>query len=482
MHKRTIRVSDAIPEMPLSFEQTVERTLNNVCAQRHDNVIRLLERKPVRTWEQRKDDQNGRLSLRAAKRIGTVSIAAMLIFGIVAIGGVVIRRSLRQGVEPPVPLSQGEPIEQPTQPPQAPVEPEYACSIRLLPELEEAEVYAAARQSHGQPVFTEEDWGWLRRIEVTVEDISLTNDSLSWTNVFRIPKDAKEGMTDNPFASYDKTDRMDLFRDEASVIFSGSEQELVASAWNDGAYSFDETDDAWTIRIESVYERPALNLDGAATNKATVRQQFRMLDNLVDSQANIATIGMIEQSFQFDASVGAEDVKTVVTERTLSGTATVSVLTETGRLKNVQVNLDGVVLNETVRFLDSGVRVTYSYKKVPESWDSDLRRSFLRGSMESASREGFTIACMANGETVTPEHPNHQPFNEISFELPIEWGDASFSETGCTIELSMQCVDTFNGEPVGDDWQMPEDAGSGVFGYEITTRSQPLATVTLPMP
>lgn len=480
MHKRSIRVSDAIPEVPLSFDRTVERTLNQVCTQRQGSVIRLLERKPVRNWKQQKS--TNRLSMRLAKQIGAVSVAAMLVFGILAIGGVVISRSLRQSAEPLTPLLESEIAEQPTQPPQAPVGPEYDYSVRLLPELEEAEVYAAARQSHGQPAFTEEDWGWLRKIEVSAEDILLSNDSLSWTTVFRIPKDAKPGMTDNPFVAYDKTDTMDLFRDEACVFFNGSEQELVESAWSDGAYSFDETDDAWRICIESVYERPALNPDGATTSEATVKQQFRMLDNLVDSQANIATIGMIEQRFRFDASVGAEDVKTVVTVRPLSGAATMTVLGETGNLKNVRVNLDGVVLNETVRFLDSGIRVTYSYKTVPESWDNDMRQAFLRASMESINREGFTIACTADGETVTPKHPNHQPFNELSFELPIEWGDASFSETGCTLELSLQCVDTFNGDPVGDDWKMPEDAGGGTFGYEITTRKQPLITITLPMP
>lgn len=481
MHKQNIRVSDAIPEVPLSFDRTVERTLKQICIQRQDNVIRILERKPVRTREQRKNDQSGRLTMRLARRIGAASVAAMLILGTIAIGSVVIKRSVRQSVEPSAPLSQGEPVEQSVQP-SMPVEPEHTYSILLLPELEEAEVYATARQSHGQPAFTEEDWGWLRRIEVSVEDIKLDGESIAWTNIFRIPKDAKPGMTENPFATYDKTDTMDLFTDDASVIWNGSEQELVKSAWSDGAYSFDETDDAWTIYIETIYERPVLDLSGAATNAATVKQQFRILDNLVDSQANIATIGMIEQSFRFDASVGEEDVKTVVTERNLSGAVTLSVLTETGRLKNVRVNLDGVVLNETVRFLDSGIQVTYSYKSVPENWNDDYRRSFLLASMESISHEGFTIACTADGETVAPEHPNVQPFNEISFRLPIEWGDARFAETGCTLELSLQCVDTFNGEPVGDNWEMPEDAGSGVFGYEVTMRSQSLATITLPMP
>jgi len=48
MDKKSIRVSDAIPEMPASFDRRTEETLKSVCAERSRKTIRSIERRPIR--------------------------------------------------------------------------------------------------------------------------------------------------------------------------------------------------------------------------------------------------------------------------------------------------------------------------------------------------------------------------------------------------------------------------------------------------
>ena len=61
MSKKPIRVSDAIPEIPYSFEQTVERTLNRVCAA--EKTERAAKTAPKERWTPQ-DSEIGRASCR----------------------------------------------------------------------------------------------------------------------------------------------------------------------------------------------------------------------------------------------------------------------------------------------------------------------------------------------------------------------------------------------------------------------------------
>lgn len=113
-HKR-IRISDAIPEMPVSFERTVERTLTSVCPEQSTGAA-----KAVRTWNQ--PQSSARTPL--AARIGIVAATAVLLVCVLAIGGVVVWNALRTPpTEPNFPLKGEQTTVQPTPAPKASADP-----------------------------------------------------------------------------------------------------------------------------------------------------------------------------------------------------------------------------------------------------------------------------------------------------------------------------------------------------------------------
>jgi hypothetical protein len=89
MNKRIIRVSDAIPDMPASFDAAVERTLQTVCKKRQSAPLRAVEtvtetetKTKLTRWER-------------AKKIMVASVAAVFAVLSLGIGAIVISRGLQ---------------------------------------------------------------------------------------------------------------------------------------------------------------------------------------------------------------------------------------------------------------------------------------------------------------------------------------------------------------------------------------------------
>ena len=292
MHKHRFRVSDAIPEMPYSFEQAVSRTLESVCAGSKQaagsRAASAPERPSTDTQSRREKNRNQRLS-----KILLYAATAAMFVAVFALGSVVVRNALHpNGIDPFSSVQTETPAEQVY----APTAENVGVTIRLLPELEEAEAYAAAREQAQQPPFSEEDWGWIRKIEVSLHDLEITEGSLRWLTTFRIPPEYQPAQWDeNPFAMTEMTG-MDLFADSIRVKQNG--RELFAEETPDYTCVTDPYDGAWAVTCLCSVQLTGLKANGTAE----VWQQFRLLDNKVDWQANIATVALIEQTFTIDTA------------------------------------------------------------------------------------------------------------------------------------------------------------------------------------
>lgn len=306
MEKKDIRVSDAIPEMPYSFEQTVERTLKKVCTE---------QKKPVRTaktaledrWVPQVQTRTGKTRQRIG-RVFAYSAVAVLLVAVFAIGGVVMKNTLFGQDRTPNPLAGTE-----TDPPQAPaVNPlptvqTHNVTIQLIPDFDDPKVYEKAREEAHQPAFSEEDWGWIRKIGVTIENITVNDQAISWTTVFSIPPEIQpERFSQNPFTLGIQENGMTLFGNGTDLYWNGVTEDL---AYNSVAGTrVDLNTGTWYVEETTVMSRPETDFSGIVE----VHQQFRMQDSNVDPQQPISTVALIEQTFTFSVTPVPETPNTLV--------------------------------------------------------------------------------------------------------------------------------------------------------------------------
>lgn len=277
MRKKTIRVSDAIPEMPYSFEQTVQRTLDSVCTESKQTARpRMTSASECRTT----DTPNPRKKQWFSKTLLYAATAAMLV-AVLAIGGILVKSAFRSTPKPAAhaPLTSAK------------------VSIRLMPELEDAELYAKAREDAQQPAFSEEDWGWIRKIDVSIDGYEYTEDTMQWTTVFRVkPQNRPAQWAENPFETGD-TGSLRILEDGTTVFLNGSEEQLSV---NTETWTEIDADGSWLVYVAAQAVLSDLPLyDGAAP----VRQQFRLIDRAVDEWATSATVAVIEQTFPVDLTL-----------------------------------------------------------------------------------------------------------------------------------------------------------------------------------
>lgn len=102
MSNDQIRISDAIPDMPASFDETVERTLNTVCRrerQQNDTT--------VRTWEEPYEAPRRRRTENTAKRVAVIAAAVILGICTLTAGGFAVAHALHNRTQT-VPLNTPE--------------------------------------------------------------------------------------------------------------------------------------------------------------------------------------------------------------------------------------------------------------------------------------------------------------------------------------------------------------------------------------
>ncbi len=460
MDQKNFRVSDAIPEMPASFDKRVEDTLCAVCTEQNRRASRAFERRPIRFNK---------------KAWIAIAVAATLLITTTAVAAsAILNRAYTPENYMMQPSEERETIPD-VENAIASAKPEAAdYEIIMLPELEDAESLNEWRQKMGQPAYSEEDWGWIRDIRPEVEEVLLDGNSL----VFKIKLNTDHGLS---FSCDQSLPQMvDAMSDD---VYFTTEDGRVGEmpGIGTGINPNYVTEDGATLYTEC--ELSFLNEPFPTDGLVRITAEIGIRDVRVDDMGSMGLLAKMRYAFTFDTSSGADVREPIVTERALAGTCTLTVMDKDCGLRNMVVSLDGVVLEETVSFRSTGIYVKYTIKSAPESWTEDMRSALLQPSSGSGSF-GMSATYMpdcskanANGEPQKPGLPNGLPLGEISWILPIFPSDyEQLRETGYGFTLSLCCVDTCNGEKAGDDWTAPDGT------WNIIVREQPVSSFMLPNP
>lgn len=466
MDKKSIRVSDAIPEMPASFDRRTEETLKSVCAERSRKTIRSIERRPIRFNK---------------KAWIAIAVAALLLVTTTAAVAVAI---IRHNYYSPSGYMMHDKDEREQSGQTIPdVENAIASakpaggnySIVMLPEMENADELNEWRQKMGQPVYSEEDWGWIREIRPEIEEVLVDGASLS----FNVRLNTDHGMS----FSYDRShdgQQLDALCDAAyyTVLDTGTIGELSpGTGINPGSVS--ET--GATLNTECDLDEPF-----PTDSIVRITMEIGVRDARVDDMGSIGLLAKITYTFEFDASAGADVAQPIITERPLSGSIVLTEFDVDAREYNKRVSLDGVVLEETVSYRSTGVYVTYKVKSAPESWTQKEKDALLSPSSDSGSLPGFFVLCAPKGSTdenevIIPGKPSMTPPGEYTLILPIFPSDyEQIKKTGYELRVGFRCIDSFNDQPVGENWHfvLPD----GVGEWDFTTSLQPIGVYELPLP
>lgn len=353
-------------------------------------------------------------------------------------------------------------------------------SIVMLPEMENADELNAWRQKMGQPVYSEADWSWIREIRPEIEEVLIDGNML----VYNIRMHTDHGMS---FDYGAEGQRVEAFCEEGYYTVDGDDTVHEIPSSGGGTNPSSVTVDGATMHTE--IDLVDLNEPFPTEGIVHVTATIHIRDIRVEDMNDIGLLALMTYEFSFDASVGVDVAAPIVTERALAGRYTLSVAAADGRMYNMPVDLNGVVLTETVYFRNTGIYVEYRIKSVPNDWTDEMRRALLSPSFESDQLFGFSAMYMpdcsvanANGEPQKPGHPNYIPAEEMTVILPIFPSDYEYlREAGYGLTISLRCIDTFNGQPVGDDWQMTDqDAARGE--WDMTSREQPIISFMLPNP
>ena len=348
-------------------------------------------------------------------------------------------------------------------------------SIVMLPEMENADELNAWRQKMGQPVYSEEDWGWIREIRPEIEEVLVDGNML----VFNIRMHTDHGLN----FDWDSEHAIEGLSEEMYYTVEGDDTIHELPFGGGGTNPDSVTSDGATMHTE-------IELDDLAEPFPTegivhVTASIHIRDTRVEDMNDIGLLALMTYEFSFDASAGADVAAPTVTERPLSGSVVLT-YRENGREYNKRVSLDGVVLEETTHYRSTGIYVTYKVKSAPEDWTDLDTGALMSPSYESSLQYGFSVVCASKGITDENEilksgYPNSVPGGEYTVILPIFPSDYErIKATGYEIRLGYRRIDTFNGESVDEDWQfiLP----SGVGEWDWTSVEQPIATFDLQMP
>lgn len=354
-------------------------------------------------------------------------------------------------------------------------------SVTMLPEMEDAAELNVWRQKMGQPVYSEEDWEWIREIRPEIEEVLVDGTAL----VFNVRLNTDHGMC-FAWGHEGEGQHLDALCDDATISFEKNGQrfeQLMYAGTGINADSVSEDGATLYSEIELDDLSEPLPTDGTVQVTMTIG----IYDKLVDNMAHIGELAYITYSFAFDASAGADIAEPIVTERALSGSVVLTLEDRNGREYNERVSLDGVMLLETLNFRSTGVYVTYRIKSAPEGWTDARILALMQPSFESAGHYGLTLSCAPKGsanedEILLPGYPSGGAGREYVGILPIFPSDYEKVKAGdWEIRLGYRYVAAFNDAPVGEDWHIPPEAGVD-YGYDFLTAVEPIASFDLKLP
>ena len=348
------------------------------------------------------------------------------------------------------------------------------CRFVLLPEMSDADDLNGWRVKNGQKPFDEGDWAWVREIRPEVQEVLYDGTAFAYT--IRLHTDHA--------AAFSRENHGDQWLDALveQTLYTDTGRKIGTVTGETGL--LEESCDGQGITL---YSEDSLTEPLQGSGRVSFTAEIALQDVNVDDMAHVGLLGTVYYTFSFDLdeALKAANADTRTAERRLSGHA---VLTqeEGEKMWNTPVDLDGVVLAESVSFRSTGVYLSYRVKEAPADWTEQMRRALLFPTNEKGKFEGMSVSYTLGGDEIVYE-PN---FPEVMAQadgtlaytviLPLFPSDyEALRQRGVTVRLTLHTVDSFNEEPVGETWKQtafPED------GWDITTSAQPLTSFPLDLP
>lgn len=382
----------------------------------------------------------------------------------------------------------------------AAVPADVSHSVALLPELPEADAYAAWREKTGQPAFTETDWGWLREIRPEIAEVLYDGSTLIWnTGLYTDPApflwSFVEGQTpakQNVDAFVDSDVTYTVAGDPTVYRFFCDSTGVLPPDYETERFRNDER--VLLHGGASLAEAPAGTEKLLPDGLITVTQTIRIIDYNVDVQANIATVALITHSFTFDATAGnAAAAQAAANTLPLSGEIYLSMdhmdIADDGRMNSWtmdtrKVSLDGVSLKVETEYLATGIRVRITLADAPDGWTEEMTNGLLRMTWRNIhdkfETRGVGADLYVNGEFVceAPRPDKYGP-DELLYILPIFPNDYASVDL-VALNLTYACYATLNGNDLlgGEVYTVPEG------GVELISETQtvPLTEITISIP
>ena len=348
------------------------------------------------------------------------------------------------------------------------------CRFVLLPEMSDADDLNGWRVKNGQKPFDEGDWAWVREIRPEVQEVLYDGTAFAYT--IRLHTDHA--------AAFSRENHGDQWLDALveQTLYTDSGRKIGTVTGETGL--LEESYDGQSITL---YSEDSLTEPLQGSGRVSFTAEIALQDVNVDDMAHVGLLGTVYYTFSFDLdeALKAANAETRTAERRLSGHA---VLTqeEGEKMWNTPVDLDGVVLAESVSFRSTGVYLSYRVKEAPADWTEQMRRALLFPTNEKGKFEGLSVSYTLGGDenVYEPSFPEVMAQADGTFAytviLPIFPSDyEALKQRGVTVHLTLHTVDSFDGEPVGEAWKQttfPEN------GWDITTSAKPLTSFPLDLP
>ena len=466
MEQNNYRISDAVPEMPASFDRRVEDTLKAVCP---------------KAASERRTDAHRPIRLNKKAWIAIAVAATLLITTTAVAATAIIRhnyhspnsymihdRDAREQTQQAIPDIENA---------IASAKPETGSySIQMLPELENYDELDGLREAHGQPAYTEEDWGWMRGIRPEIEEVLADGSTI----IFNIRLHTDHGMC----FGWSGEQSIEGFCEDSYYTVGDDPTQHDLPVGEGGINPNSVTADGATVYAG--IDIDDLNEPFPTEGTIHVTTHIHLRDNRVESMNDVGLLAILTYSFSFDASAGADAAQPIVTERPLSGSVVLTVYTGHG-YENKQVSLDGVVLLETVSYRSTGIYVTYSVKSAPDGWKNAYTQALLEPAFGDEARAGLDLVCVPKGSTNEDDRlqlgsPASIPWNEFTCIVPVFPSEyEALKAQGLELQLVYRAIGSFDGEPAGTDWKVELPAGVGEYHIRAG-EAQTLGVFELPLP
>ena len=348
------------------------------------------------------------------------------------------------------------------------------CRFVMLPEMGDADDLNGWRVKMSQKPFDEADWAWIREIRPEIVEVLYDGTAFAYTVRLHTDHAAAFSREHHGEQWLDALVEQTLYADTGRKIGTVTgETSLLEESYNEEGIT--------------LYSKDSLTEPLQGSGRISCTAEIALQDVNVDDMAHVGLLGTIYYTFSFDldqALLAANaDLRTV--DRPLSGSVVLTA-EEGERMWNTPVDLNGVILTESVSFRSTGVYLSYRVKEVPADWTEQMRRALLFPTNEKGKFEGMSVSYTLGGDDTVyePNFPEVTAQEDGTFAytviLPLFPSDyETLKRQGVTVHLTLHAVDSFNEEPVSDTWSIdgfPEE------GWDTTTFCQPVAAFPLELP